>query len=496
MALLLVGSAAAAQSHLVQQNGVVGSDTGVVTGFPAPSTAGNTIIVLLGTASPGCSIVDGAGNTYVAAVDATGIGSFAGGHAQIQYAADIAVTPRPLAVRATCGGAELRILEYAGLDRNSPLDGTAVAAGTGPAADSGQAMVSTPPELLVGWVLVAGAALQAGAGFTSRSTFFGDMVMDRVAPASGAYSATAVVDNADWLAELATFKVDLTLDAGSPSVTTLVLDGGIQFVQSNAASTAGGDIKIPLLAPSLGGDTLIVAVYAASAMCTLNDSLGDVYVPAGPPVAGTVVYAGANLSMYSAAVAPGGGDLIVEVNCGAFVNAFITEYAGLAPVPFVESTSGESGSDAGILSAPLATDGTPELLLAYIKVAGVVADAGPGFSMPLFFDGDGVVASVTTTPGAVALNASASQPGWFYDYAVFHGLSRPDAGAADAGAADAGAPDAGAPDAGAPDAGVTSVAPRTLAVGCGCSSEPASLAFCVLLLLRVRRVTAPPVGRV
>jgi hypothetical protein len=66
----------------------------------------------------------------------------------------------------------------------------------------------------------------------------------------------------------------------------------------------------------------------------------------------------------------------------------------------------------------------------------------------------------------------------------------PDAGAADAGETDAGEADAGGADAGEPDGGVPELEPRSLAVGCGCTSVSPLWAFAgMMLLLRRARVS-------
>src|SRR5437879_13606300 len=106
-------------------------------------------------------------------------------------------------------------------------------------ATSGPVTVTSPNELLVAWVTLPANAQQAGPPFTSESAFFGDMVMDAFVLAPGTYSATATVDDGSWLVELATFRVDLTLDAGGPINSSLPRDGGIQFIQGNAATTEG-----------------------------------------------------------------------------------------------------------------------------------------------------------------------------------------------------------------------------------------------------------------
>jgi hypothetical protein len=105
--------------------------------------------------------------------------------------------------------ADVRILEYSGLDTTSPLDVSAGAAGTGTSASSGAATTTTASELIVGAGMTASTFTAAGAGFTLRTITNpdGDIAEDQTVAATGSYSAVAPVSSSKpWIIQMVTFK--------------------------------------------------------------------------------------------------------------------------------------------------------------------------------------------------------------------------------------------------------------------------------------------------
>jgi hypothetical protein len=103
--------------------------------------------------------------------------------------------------------ADIRILEYSGLDQASPLDVGRSAAGSSATADSGAVTTNVAPELVVGAGITVGCFTGAGSGFTARiiTNPDCDIVEDRIVTTTGSYSATAPVNNT-WVMQVATFK--------------------------------------------------------------------------------------------------------------------------------------------------------------------------------------------------------------------------------------------------------------------------------------------------
>jgi hypothetical protein len=103
--------------------------------------------------------------------------------------------------------ADVRILEYGGLDQTSPFDVGRSAAGSSATADSGTATTSVAGELVVGAGTTTGCFGGAGSGFTARviTSPDCDIAEDRTVTATGSYSATAP-QNGTWVMQIATFK--------------------------------------------------------------------------------------------------------------------------------------------------------------------------------------------------------------------------------------------------------------------------------------------------
>jgi len=104
---------------------------------------------------------------------------------------------------------DIRILEYSGIDTNSPLDVTAAATGSSASASSGAATTTFANELIFGADLTVTYTTAAGSGFTSRviTSPDGDIAEDRIVTATGSYTATAPTSPAGpWIMQMAAFR--------------------------------------------------------------------------------------------------------------------------------------------------------------------------------------------------------------------------------------------------------------------------------------------------
>jgi len=189
--------------------------TSVAVKFTATQGSGDLNVVVVGwndsIATVG-TVTDSSGNVYKPAVGPT-VQSGTASQA-IYYAANIvgaAANANTVTVTFTTAAryADIRILEYGGIDPNSPLDVTAT--GTGSSTLSSTASVTTTyaNDLIIGANLVQTGTTGAGAGFTSRviTQPDSDIVEDRIVTATGSYSATAPVSpSAAWIMQLAAFR--------------------------------------------------------------------------------------------------------------------------------------------------------------------------------------------------------------------------------------------------------------------------------------------------
>ena len=126
-------------------------------------------------------------------------------HAIVYYASDI--SGGPCTVTATldsmADSLELYVHEYAGIDAVDPLDGAAANIGGDTAMSSGSARLSHSGDLV--FAFAVDGQVMVGAGFTSRSTFNGNLTEDMISGAPGQYGATATA-NSFWAFQMAAFR--------------------------------------------------------------------------------------------------------------------------------------------------------------------------------------------------------------------------------------------------------------------------------------------------
>jgi glucose/arabinose dehydrogenase len=184
----------------------------VTTTYNQAQSAGNLNVVAVGwNESVGniISVSDSSGNVYqpaVATYRGTGLSQ------TIYYARDI-IGAGPGANRVTVAFdkavtyADIRIMEYSGLDQSNPLDVSSSLAGTSSQATSGSATTRFARELIIGAGMTSGSFSSAGTGFTQRiiTNPDADIVEDRSVTATGTYSATAN-QSGTWLMQMVTFK--------------------------------------------------------------------------------------------------------------------------------------------------------------------------------------------------------------------------------------------------------------------------------------------------
>jgi hypothetical protein len=187
----------------------------VGTTFTKAPAAGDLNAVVIGwneAAGNVTSVSDSAGNLYQVAAPTTrgtrlsqavyyakGIAAAAAGANTVTVRFDKAVA-----------FADVRILEYGGLDPGSPLDVTRSAAGSAATASSGAAATGFATELLLGAGITDYSFTGPGTGYTTRviTNPDGDIAEDRTVTTSGSYSATAPISSGggNWVMQLVAFK--------------------------------------------------------------------------------------------------------------------------------------------------------------------------------------------------------------------------------------------------------------------------------------------------
>jgi IPT/TIG domain/Galactose oxidase, central domain len=231
-------------------------------------TAGDLNVVAVGWAdstSHITSVTDSAGNTYSLAAGTT-VQTTPPAQAAIYYAKNIVAAANGNTVTVNFSAAvvaDVRIAEYSGLDRTSPLDVVATGDGIGTVCNSGLATTTNASDLLLGAnYAIFGSATGAGTGFTSRVNSVGSgtlpgagrILEDQIVVATGSYSATVPLNATDGcIMQMIAFRaangsfgtapVIGSLSQPSGTVGTSVTISGTNFgatEPSNSGVTFGG----------------------------------------------------------------------------------------------------------------------------------------------------------------------------------------------------------------------------------------------------------------
>src|SRR5512132_234135 len=215
--------------------------------FNSATAAGNTIVVdVLWSNTGSVTLSDNRGNSYASATTRTTWGN--NWSAQVFYAKNIAGGSTTVTATFATGINNFAIIyihEYSGLDKADPVDVTKSATGTASAMSSGAATTTNGNDLLFAAAASSSTVTQAGSGYTTRSTAFGNRTQDRTVTTAGSYTATATQNGNAWVMQLVAFKADSGSggDTTSPTVTVTAPAAGTT-VSGAVTVTADADDNV------------------------------------------------------------------------------------------------------------------------------------------------------------------------------------------------------------------------------------------------------------
>jgi chitodextrinase len=219
--------------------------------FSAAQTSGNLIVAIVGwndTTAAVTSVTDTSGNVYQLAVGPTKRTTVLS--QSIYYAKNIAAAAAGantvnVAFSPAAAFADVRILEYSGIDRASPLDVAGGSNGSSASSSSGAVTTTNASDLLVAGNTVLNGTLGAGTNYTSRAITDpdGDIAEDRVVTAAGSQTATAPLSSSDgWVMQIAAFKAAvLSTDTQPPTAPGALAASTVSSSQINLSWTAATD---------------------------------------------------------------------------------------------------------------------------------------------------------------------------------------------------------------------------------------------------------------
>jgi len=256
--------------------------------FSAAQVEGDLNVVVVGwnnSTSSVSSVTDSNGNTYALAAGPTIISGTAS--QSIYYARNInaagaGANTVTVAFSAAAPYPDIRVLEYSGADRNSPVDVTAATSGNSSNSSSGSATTTNPTDLIFGSNYIQGTTTGPGTGFTQRllTSPDSDIAEDHMVSAIGSYSATAPVTSGWWIMQMVAFRTPIvgsftisaspssltvgTGNQGTSTITTAVSGGFNSAITLSASGVPTGTTVSfspnPIAAPGSGNSTMTIVV--------------------------------------------------------------------------------------------------------------------------------------------------------------------------------------------------------------------------------------------
>jgi Fibronectin type III domain len=271
------------QTFVQMNSGVPSSGVTVGVNFAKAQVAGDLNVVIVGwndTTATVKSVGDTMGNVYTLAV---GPSAVPGALSQsIYYAKNIVAAGAgantvTVTFSTSATYPDIRILEYSGLDSNSPFDGATGSTGSAATTDSGALATTNPNDLLLGANIVSTSTAAAGSGFTLRviTSPDGDLAEDQLVTATGSYHATSSLTSAGpWIMQMVAFKAAGAAPAPSApaNLSTAVISSSQINLSWSASTESGGTIANYLVERCQGAGCTAFAQIASSTTTTFNDT--------------------------------------------------------------------------------------------------------------------------------------------------------------------------------------------------------------------------------
>jgi hypothetical protein len=330
--------------------------TTVPVAYVNPQIAGDTNIVVVGwndTTASVQSVTDSVGNSYALAVGPT---QTTGLTQAIYYAKNVIGGNNTVTVRfkSSATFADVRILEYSGLDPVSPLDVTAAAVGNSALSSSGSVTTTVANELLFAANVVATGTTQSTSPFVVRiiTSPDGDVAQDAIVSATGSFNASASLSSpGPWVMQLAAFK-GVSAQGSGPKITSVAptsgaTGGGTAVTITGTGFASGATVSFGGTAAtnvSVVSSTSMTATTPAHVSGSVNVVVTNPDGQTGTLAAGFTYSTSSpapTLSAVSPASGSTGGGTTVQVTGTNFVSGAVVSFGGTpaSGVTFVSPTT-------------------------------------------------------------------------------------------------------------------------------------------------------------
>jgi hypothetical protein len=201
----------------------------------------------------------------------------------------------------------------------------------------------------------------------------------------------------------------------------------ILFVQTDAREVTNTSNPVAFASAATAGDAIIVAIdfptSSGATVTSVEDTLTNTYQSALGPYDGS----GSRQYVYYAINRETGSNTVtVNLSATARCEVYIHEYSGLAAtgtldVGAVDSASGASDEDGGLVVGPITTNAPNELVFAFATCSDSCLP-GSGFRQRSNFDGNFTADTIGKTSGSYELVGTATKGPWVASLLAFRGL--------------------------------------------------------------------------
>ena len=300
-------------------------ETTVTVPYSASQVAGDLNVVVVGwnnTSATVNSVGDSDGNVYTLAV---GPAQVSGALTQSIYfaksirAASAGANTVTVNFNGSAASADIRVLEYSGIDPVTPVDVVSSATGKSASSASPSAVTTNASDLILGANIVVSLTTGPGSGFTQRilTNPDGDMVEDKIVSSAGSDAASAPLSSsASWIMQMVAFRAASTGEAGAPNPTltsiavapsnSSLLQGSTLQFSATGTFSDGSTQNLTSTATWSSSDTLFATVGSTTGLAT-GIAAGTVQITAS---VGSVVSPGASLMVTSS---NGGGPAVAAL---------------------------------------------------------------------------------------------------------------------------------------------------------------------------------------